>query len=727
MPTYAVAILLGCLLQTQQAALWPCELYGTAATAGLVGTFGLLLWHSMASVQPLRSNVARFGLEAALAASGFALAFGVAGWRAHPLLADRLAPDLETQVLQVQGVVAGLPVLYADATRFEFDVHQPAPPGVPQRLSLSWYAARSKTGEPAQPPRVHPGELWRLSVRLKLPHGYSNPGGNDAELTLFRDGIGATGTVSRAGVRDAPTLAAGAAALSPEGAGHALGRPSGGAGPLLLGQRSDAGDWLAQLRDRLRQRMMDALQGPSVGVVHPAAGTIIALALGDQAAISPADWTTYRITGVAHLMSISGLHITLLAWLALRLVDWMWRQTARLRRPWTLYLPAPTVAAWAALAAATAYAMLAGWGVPAQRTLLMLAVVLALRQRGLRAHWLDVMALALVAVLLWDPWAVRQAGFWLSFVAVGMLFVADDRRQSATPVLASDTAVSPRGTAAPRPGVLHRPWEKLRAAGHAQWVATIALAPLTLLFFQQIALLSPLSNALAIPLVTLLVAPLAVVGLLLPAPLDAWAWQLAALVQQGLDGVLRMLAAWRLAQWHAAAPDAISLLLAALGVLALTLPWGWRLRLPGLLLLLPLASNPGTRPAPGEAEVWFADVGQGMAVVVRTARHTLLYDTGPQQAPGMSRAPHARLNALPPEGAGPALGRPGGGVGAPTLAAGAAALPPEGAGPALGRHGDGAAAPTLAAAPSFARSGDFTRLSTRSRRPACLRARCPWR
>jgi competence protein ComEC len=384
-----------------------------------------------------------------------------------------------------------------------------------------------------------------------------------------------------------------------------------------------------------------------VGAIHPAADTIIALALGDQAAISPADWTTYRITGVAHLMSISGLHITLLAWLALRLVDWMWRQTARLRRPWTLYLPAPTVAAWAALVAATAYAMLAGWGVPAQRTLLMLAVVLALRQRGLRAHWLDVMALALVAVLLWDPWAVRQAGFWLSFVAVGMLFVAGERKQSATPVLASDTAVSPRGTAAPRPGVLHRPWEKLRAAGHAQWVATIALAPLTLLFFQQIALLSPLSNALAIPLVTLLVAPLAVVGLLLPAPLDAWAWQLAALVQQGLDGALRMLAAWPLAQWHAAAPDAISLLLAALGVLALTLPWGWRLRLPGLLLLLPLASNPGTRPAPGEVEVvWFADVGQGMAVVVRTARHTLLYDTGPQQAPGVDAGGRVLLPML---------------------------------------------------------------------------------
>jgi competence protein ComEC len=372
----------------------------------------------------------------------------------------------------------------------------------------------------------------------------------------------------------------------------------------------------------------------------PAADTVIALALGDQSAISAQDWATYRITGVAHLMSISGLHITLLAWLALGLVGGLWRQTARLRRPWTLTLPAPTVAAWGALLAATAYAFIAGWGVPAQRTLLMLAVVLLLRQRGLRADWRDVMALALSAVLLWDPWAVRQAGFWLSFVAVGMLFVAGSSRHPETAALAS----GPSDAASA--GRLQRGGQALRSAAHSQWVATIALLPLTLLFFQQIAVLSPLANALAIPVVTLAVAPLAVGGLLLPAPLDGWAWRLAAWVQQGLDAVLRQMADWPLAQWHAAAPDGLTLALAALGVLALALPWNWRLRAPGLLLLLPLASNPGTAPETGAMEVWFADVGQGMAVVVRTARHTLLYDTGPRQAPGVDAGGRVLLPLL---------------------------------------------------------------------------------
>ena len=626
MPTFALAVLLGCALQTAQASLWPQPVYAVLLAVGGAVVVAQLGLHAWREGRPAPRRLARLMLQAALALSGALLAFGFAGWRAHPVLADRLDPALEIQVVQVRGVVTGLPVLYADATRFVLDVTQ-APPGVPSKLSLSWYARRTRTGPAEAAPRVHPGQIWQLSVRLKRPHGYANPGGSDAELALFREGIGATGTVSRMGTR-----------------------------PQLLGQRSTPADWIAQLRDHLRQRMAAALQQPpapaagppqgggsplggqrtseSVGAT-PSSGTVIALALGDQASISASDWATYRITGVAHLMSISGLHITLLAWLALRLIDALWRQTARLRRPWTLALPAPTVAAWGALGVATAYALIAGWGVPAQRTLLMLAVVLILRQRGLRADWRDVMALALTAVLLWDPWAVRQAGFWLSFIAVGMLFVAGERRRP--------EALNAEGE---RPSWPRRAWAHLREASRTQWVATVALLPLTLLFFQQIAVLSPLANALAIPVVTLGVAPMAVGGLLLPSPLDAWVWRLAAWVQQELDVALRHLADWPLAQWHAAAPDTVTLALAALGVLALALPWGWRLRSPGLLLLMPLMSNPGTALGPGEMDLWFADVGQGMAVVVRTARHTLLYDTGPRQAPGVDSGSRVLLPLL---------------------------------------------------------------------------------
>jgi competence protein ComEC len=637
LPTYALGVLLGCALQTAQPQLWPQAPYTAMAAFGLVATLAALWRCGKAS--PRAGNAWQRGAaHAGLALSGFALAFGLTGWRAHALIADRLDPSTPTAVFTVRGTVVDLPVLYADSTRFVFEVEQPAPPGVPSRLALSWYSRRDRHADrPAPPPRVHPGQQWRLSVRLKPPHGLANPGGHDGELTLFRQGIGATGTVSRSGPP-----------------------------PLLLGVRSAPGDWIAQLRDHLRQRMIAALRReptprtadgmqdlalPADGdraalqqrasarapaALVPSAETVIALALGDQAAISPQDWAVYRTTGVAHLMSISGLHVTLLAWIGMRVIGWLWRQTARLPRPWTLTVPAPTVAAWAALLLATAYALIAGWGVPAQRTLLMLAVVLLLRQRGLRADWRDVLALALIAVLLWDPWAVRQAGFWLSFVAVGLLFVAADAPQR--------TVAQPPSAAFP--GWLQRLGQKLRDASRTQWIATIGLLPLTLLFFQQIAVVSPLANALAIPLITLAVTPLAIFGLLLPAPLDAWVWRVAAWLQHGLDQALRSMAHWPLAQWHAAAPDALSLTLAMLGVLTLALPWGWRLRAPGLLLCLPLGSNPGEAVAPGGVELWFADVGQGMAVIVRTARHTLVYDTGPQQAPGVDAGSRVLLPLL---------------------------------------------------------------------------------
>lgn len=623
MPIYALAVLLGCALQTAQAALWPRTVYGGIGLAGLLVTLGLLLWQMRRSSLPV-GGWSRGALGVTSALAGLALAFGLAGWRAHPVLQDRLDPALEERVLTVRGTVVDLPVLYPDSTRFLLDLADPVPPGMPSRLSVSWYARRDRHADrPGPPPRVHPGQQWQLPVRLKQPHGLFNPGGHDLELSLFQDGIGATGTVSRVGQ------------------------------PQLLSMRSTPADWIAQLRDHLRQRMMAALHVQSIpigeqraaanlGAMLPSsADTIIALALGDQAAISPQDWAIYRTTGVAHLMSISGLHITLLAWMTLHLAGWLWRQSARLPRPWTLIVPAPTLAAWAALLAATVYALIAGWGVPAQRTLLMLAVVLLLRQRGLRADWRDVMALALIAVLLWDPWAVRLAGFWLSFVAVGLLFVSGERRHPETAPLASAGAQT-----ASAPGVWQRGWQSVRSASQAQWVATIALLPLTLLFFQQIAVLSPLANAVAIPLVTLAVAPLSIFGLLLPAPLDGWVWKLAAWLQHMLDHILQQMAAWPLAQWHAAAPDPVTLVLAALGALALALPWTWRLRTPGLLLMLPLTSNPGSAPAPGHVELWFADVGQGMAVVVRTARHTLLYDTGPQQAPGLDTGSRVLLPLL---------------------------------------------------------------------------------
>ncbi len=317
-----------------------------------------------------------------------------------------------------------------------------------------------------------------------------------------------------------------------------------------------------------------------------------------------ADWDTFRSTGVAHLMAISGLHVTMFAWLAGLLIGRLWRLQPRLLLAW----PAPTAARWGGLLAAVGYALLAGWGVPAQRTVWMIAAVVLLRQAGVRWPLPAVLLAAAVVVTTIDPWALLQPGFWLSFVAVALLVVSE-------PVQA---------TVLRDPSPLQRAWAAVRGGVRTQAVATAGLAPLSLLFFQQISLVGFAANLVAIPVVTLLITPLALLGLLLP-PL----WGLAAWLVQMLTLLLQALAGLPLAVWQAAAAPpwavACGLLAGALAVL----PLPWRLRVLALPLMLPLLAPAVARPPPGSFEAVVVDVGQGTAVLVRTHGHLLVYDTGP--------------------------------------------------------------------------------------------------
>ncbi|RVU47161.1 DNA internalization-related competence protein ComEC/Rec2 [Rubrivivax rivuli] len=321
------------------------------------------------------------------------------------------------------------------------------------------------------------------------------------------------------------------------------------------------------------------------------------------------DWEVFRLTGVAHLMSISGLHVTMFAWLAGTVIGWLWRRSARA----PLWLPAPQAARWGGLVCALAYALLAGWGVPAQRTVGMIAVVVLLRTVGARWPLHAVLLAVALAVAMGDPWALLQPGFWLSFVAVALL-VASEPAQAA-----------PEATAA---GWRAAALQALRGGLRTQAVATVGLAPLTLVFFQQLSLVGFAANLVAIPLVTLLVVPLAMAGVLLP-PL----WSLAAAFVEGLMVLLHAMAAWPWALWQTAAAPlwalACGLLAGALAVLPLPPRWRW-LALP---LLLPLLWPPVPRPGPGQFELVAADVGQGTAVLVRTQRHLLVYDAGPAYTP----------------------------------------------------------------------------------------------
>jgi competence protein ComEC len=313
-------------------------------------------------------------------------------------------------------------------------------------------------------------------------------------------------------------------------------------------------------------------------------------------------------------MSISGLHVTMFAWLAAALVGWLWRRSDVLGWPAGLLWPAPQVALVGGLVLAMAYAVFSGWGVPSQRTVWMLATVGLLRWSGRRWPWPLVWLLACAVVLAIDPWALLQAGFWLSFVAVGVLFATDGG--------ADDAVRTGLG------GHLSGLGQRGRAMLREQMVVTLALTPLTLLLFQQVSVVGLAANLLAIPWVTLAVTPLSLLGLVAAPIWDAAGWAIAALAW-----LLRWLATW---PWATVSVAAASVLASAAGVLGgvllvMRLPWGARLL--GIPLLLPVLLWQAPRPAPGQFELLVADIGQGNAVLVRTATHSLVFDTGPRFGP----------------------------------------------------------------------------------------------
>ena len=584
----------GIALQLQQAQLWPVGSYAALACVSLA--LLALAWRWRRGVLGL--------LLACCAAMG--AGYAQVGWRAAAFDARAMASALEGRDLVVTGVVEGLPQRGQDAMSFRLRTEQAQLQGqavvLPDLLALAWYtghgwahaalpvgvgstpetqADRERALQHAlhPPAQLLPGERWRLTVRLKAPHGQRNPHGFDHELRLWEQGVQAVGYV-RTSARDLP--------------------------PMRL--QEARGQWIERARLATRQAIAKAVAEPAL------AGVIAALVMGDQSAIERADWDVFRATGVAHLMSISGLHITLFAWLAAMAIGALWRSSAHWTPSWCLLVPAHVAGAWGGLALAGAYAVFSGWAVPAQRTVCMLAVAVLLRSSAHRWPWPQVWLAAMAAVLLIDPWAMHQAGFWLSFVAVGMLFATDAGQQPERPVPARSMFA-----AAQRVG--HALVRLLRE----QWVMTLALTPLTLVLFQQVSVVGLLANALAIPWVTLVVTPLALVGMLFPP-----AWSVSAFMLAGLMDFLGVLSQWSWAVLERPAAPWWCAAAGLLGGLLMVMRWPLAVRCLGLPLMLPVLLWQPARPPVGTFELLAFDIGQGSAVLVRTATQSLLYDAGPR-------------------------------------------------------------------------------------------------
>jgi competence protein ComEC len=561
-------IILGAALQLQQPRLWPLWIYAlcTAVAAVLLLTAWFL------------ASRARTSVWMVFVAAGF-LSGSAAGWRAAAYTDGGLDASLEGRDLVLTGIVAALPHRGDAGIRFRFEPESANAAGKPVRLPpqllLGWYAGAESGAEgilslQRQPADLRPGERWQFSVRLKAPHGQVNPHGFDYELWLWEQGVQATGSV-RAGPRDAV--------------------------PQRL-----AATW-AHPVELARQRVRAAIDAQ---VSDPRlAGILAALVVGDQGAIERADWDVFRATGVAHLMSISGLHITMFAWLAAAGIVRLWRRSTRLCLAW----PAQHAGIAGGILLAASYSLFSGWGVPAQRTVLMLAVVGVLRLGARAWPWPWLWLAACAVVVASDPWALTQAGFWLSFVAVGVLFASGPARE-----------VAPAEGRSP----VDRLLEAMRGLAREQAIVTVALTPLSLLLFGQVSLVGLLANFAAIPWVTLVITPLGLAGVLF-APL----WSLAAAAVDLLAIVLRFLSGWPLATWSAPAPPLWAAAVGVVGGMLLAMRLPWAARLLGVPLLVPVLLWQPARPASGEFELLAADVGQGNAVVVRTATHTLVYDAGP--------------------------------------------------------------------------------------------------
>lgn len=489
------------------------------------------------------------------------LGFLWAAFDAHLGVRSALPPELYARDVTIRGTISSLPERHDRRVAFEFAVdeleyRQKLFPS-PGLIKLNWYIDSEA---------LQAGDRWRLTVRLKPPHGFMNPAGFDYEGWLFHQGIRAHGYVRE----DLQNRRLGEGAVRFR---------------------------LHNVRQHIRSVIERQLQQGKT------ADLIKALVIGDRSGVGAADWESFRFTGTNHLIAISGLHITIIGGVAYYLVSAFWR-----RIPWlALRLAAPKAAALGALWAGAGYAALAGFSIPTQRALIMLSVVTAgiILQAQYKSS--RSLGLALLMVVLLDPAAVLSPGFWLSFMAVAVICIAVSYRTGQRRILYS--------------------WVGM------QWFIGLGLAPALLIWQQQVPLAAPLVNMLAVPLFSLLIIPLALSGTLVSLiwpivgyiPLVAADWL--------LDIFRTMLALIAQFPLHVSAPPTLSFVewtFVVVGIILLLLPRGVPGRVPGLILLLPLVLHaPASTPRPGEFQFTLLDVGQGMAAVVQTQGHTLVYDAGP--------------------------------------------------------------------------------------------------
>ncbi len=437
------------------------------------------------------------------------------------------------------------------------------------------------------PERPDIGDVWQLEVRLRRPRGTSNPGVFDYEAWLFRQRIGATGYVVN--------------------------------GPRNRRLEQATGT----LVDRVRQRAVDRLA--ALVDDRDTAAVLAAISVGARHGISAEQWLRYAQSGTSHLMAISGLHVGLAAssawFLAAAICALLRLGGNHLRIAWL-----------AALVVAAGYAGLSGFAVPARRATLMLALLVLANLRGREPRPVAILAAACLLVTAFDPLATLAPGFQLSFAAVLLLLWFARRR-------------------APLPAArLARGAIQLAAI---QVFLLFGLMPLTVTNFGRVSFAAPVVNFVAVPLFSVVTVPFALAGVVLDGPVAAAGDAALRFAAAGIE-LLHWLIEHAVSVPHAARSTAAAGVVSGICLLSVLawvlLPRAWPGRHVTLLAALALVSVRVPGPPAGCADVRMLDVGQGLAVVVRTRQRTLLYDTGAAFPGGSDMASRVVLPYLAAQG-----------------------------------------------------------------------------
>jgi len=413
--------------------------------------------------------------------------------------------------------------------------------------------------------RPRAAEQLEIEVRLRRPRGFANPGGGDYESRMLREGVGATG-YARAVRR--------------------LGRDSRDVAqfPVLVARDAIARATRVALGER------------------PAAGIVAGLSVGLQDALSPEQWRELARSGTSHLMAISGMHIGMFAVVA----AWLTARLQRLRQRRGALGTARDAAVLAGSLAALGYASLAGWSVPTQRTAIMIAIVAAALRWRRRVGSADALAAGAIGVLALEPLAPLAVGFWLSFGAVAAILLVTSGQLA-------------------RPGIA-------RGYAEAQWAVTAGLLPVLVGGFGTVSMVSVGVNFVAIPLYTLVIVPAVLLStalVLVAAEPGGVALRGAAWLVEATWPVIAVPASWPWATWGVAGPGPPGWCLLVAGAVAALAPLPAPGRIAGLLLAVAACGWRSPAPDWGAARFTMLDVGQGLAAIVETRYHVLVYDAGP--------------------------------------------------------------------------------------------------